>query len=150
MHNFLKAIGAAFIVVFMTAAGYAADDVHKLAIQISDNDPAKMNAVLNVAANASKYYTDLGEQIDVKIVAFNAGLMMLRTDKTAVADRLKSFAESMPNVQFLACNNTRMGMAKKEGVAVEDIPIVDNAKVVPAGVIALMDLDNEGYTIIRP
>ncbi len=150
MHNFAKAIGAAFIVVFMTVAGYADDGMHKLAIQISDNDPDKMNAVLNVAANVSRYYGDKGEQVDVKIVAFNAGLMMLRTDKTPVADRLQSFNQSMPNVQFLACNNTRQGMAKKEGVKVEDIPIVDGAEVVPAGVIALMDLNNEGYTIIRP
>jgi len=28
MHNFAKAIGAAFIVVFMTVAGYADDGMH--------------------------------------------------------------------------------------------------------------------------
>lgn len=150
MHNFLKAIGAAFIVVFMTVAGYADEGMHKLAIQISDNDAQKMNTVLNVAANVTRYYTEKGDQVDIKVVAFNAGLMMLRTDKTPVTDRLKSFEQSMPNVQFLACHNTMEGMAKKEGVSVEDIPIVENAQVVPAGVIALMDLDNEGYTIIRP
>lgn len=150
MHNFLKMAAAALLVAFMTVAGYADEDVHKLAIQISDNDPQKMNTVLNVAANVSRFYTDKGEQVDIKVVAFNQGLMMLRTDKTPVADRMKSFSQSMPNVQFLACNNTRMGMAKKEGKKVEDIPILDNATVVPAGVIALMDLDNQGYTIIRP
>jgi intracellular sulfur oxidation DsrE/DsrF family protein len=150
MHNIFKTIGAAFLVVFMTVAGYADDGMHKLALQISDNDAQKMNTVLNVAANVTRYYSDKGEQVDVQIVAFNAGLMMLRTDKTPVADRLKSFNQSMPNVKFLACNNTREGMAKKEGVKVEDIPIIEGAEVVPAGVIALMDLNNEGYTVIRP
>jgi hypothetical protein len=38
-----------------------ADGPHRLALQISDNDPVKMNAVLNVAANVSKYYSDKGE-----------------------------------------------------------------------------------------
>ena len=46
----------------------------RLALQISDNDPAKMNAVLNVAANVSKYYSEKGEEVEIQIVAFNAGL----------------------------------------------------------------------------
>ena len=63
----------------------------QLALQISDNDPAKMNAVLNVAANVSKYYSDKGEEVEIQIVAFNAGLNMLRDDKSPVKPRLKSF-----------------------------------------------------------
>ena len=59
---------------------------HRLALQISDNDPAKMNAVLNVAANVSKYYSDKGDEVEIQIVAFNAGLNMLRQDKSPVLD----------------------------------------------------------------
>ena len=71
---------------------------HRLALQISDNDPAKMNAVLNVAANVSKYYSDKGDEVEIEIVAFNAGLNMLREDKSPVLTRLKSFKQGMPNV----------------------------------------------------
>ena len=46
-----------------------ADGPHRLALQISDNDPDKMNAVLNVAANVSKYYSDKGEEVEIAIVA---------------------------------------------------------------------------------
>ena len=123
------------------------DGVHKLALQISDNDPIKMNTVLNVAANVSRLYSEKGEEVDIKIVAFNAGLHMLRSDTTPVAERMKSFAQSMPNVTFEACNNTREAMAKKEG---KEIPLLDNAVVVPAGVVTLMELDADGYTIVRP
>ena len=42
-----------------------ADGPHRLALQISDNDADKMNAVLNVAANVSKYYSDKGEEVDI-------------------------------------------------------------------------------------
>ena len=65
-----------------------------------------MNAVLNVAANVSKYYSDKGEEVDIQIVAFNAGLNMLLDDTSPVKPRLKSFKESMPNVSFMACENT--------------------------------------------
>ena len=76
---------------------------HRLALQISDDDAAKMNAVLNVAANVSKYYSDKGEEIEIQVVAFNAGLNMLRQDKSPVLTRLQSFKQGMPNVAFKAC-----------------------------------------------
>ena len=80
-----------------------ADGPHRLALQISDNDADKMNAVLNVAANVSKYYSDKGEEVEIQIVAFNAGLHMLRSDTSPVQPRLASFAKGMPNVSFKAC-----------------------------------------------
>lgn len=135
------------LAVLGAAPAAAQEGVHKLALQISDNDPQKMNTVLNVAANAARYYSDLGEEVDIKVVAFNAGLHMLRDDTSPVKERLAGFAQSMPNVAFNACNNTLQGMTKKEG---KEPPLVANAVVVPAGVITLMELDQKGYTIIRP
>jgi hypothetical protein len=120
---------------------------HKLALQISDNDPAKMNAVLNVAANVSKYYTDKGDEVEIQIVAFNAGLNMLRADKSPVLERLKSFKQGMQNVTFDACENTLEAMTRNEG---KEPPLVENATRVPAGVVTLMELGAKGWTIIRP
>lgn len=144
----LYKIAVTFAALFLLAApALAQDGMHKLALQISDNDPQKMNTVLNVAANVSRLYSERGEEVDVKIVAFNAGLHMLRPDTSPVAERMMSFAQGMPNVTFQACNNTREAMAKNEG---KDIPLFDVAQVVPAGVVSLMELDAAGYTIIRP
>ena len=123
------------------------DGVHRLALQISDDNPQKMNTVLNVAANVSRYYSEKGELVDIEIVAFNAGLHMLREDTSPVLDRLKSFSEGMPNVAFKACGNTLESMTKKEG---KKPPIIAAAEVVPAGVIKLMELDQQGYTVVRP
>lgn len=125
----------------------AEDGVHRLALQISDNDPQKMNTVLNVAANVSRYYADKGEEIEVRVVAFNAGLHMLRADTSPVTKRLEGFAQSMPNVSFNACNNTLQGMTKKEG---KTPPLVGNAEIVPSGAVTLIDLDEAGWTVLRP
>ena len=75
------------------AAAMAQDGLadHKLALQISDNNPQKMNTVLNVAANVVRHYEGLGETIEVRVVAFNAGLHMLREDTSPVLERLQSF-----------------------------------------------------------
>ncbi|WP_370455253.1 hypothetical protein [Pseudolabrys sp. FHR47] len=125
----------------------AGDKPHRLALQISDGDETKMNAVLNVAANVSRYYSDKGEEIEIRIVAFNAGLNMLLADRTPVATRLKSFKQGMPNVAFEACENTLDTLTKKEG---KEPPLVENASRVKAGVVSLIELSEQGWTIVRP
>ena len=144
----LKTLTVAVLLMntFMFAA-MAADGPHKLVLQISDNNPQKMNTVLNVAANVARHYSGQGEEVDIKIVAFNQGLHMLRSDTSPVKDRMTSFGQSMPNVKFQACNNTRTAMQKKSG---KDVPIFDFAEVVPAGVVSIMELDQSGYTVVRP
>ncbi len=143
----LRALFAALLLLPLALSPAIAAEKHKLALQISDNDPAKMNAVLNVAANVSKYYSDKGDEVEVQIVAFNAGLHMLRDDTSPVKPRLKSFKQSMPNVSFMACENTLDAMTKNEG---KEPPRVENASRVTAGVVTLMELSAKGWTIVRP
>ncbi|MSP77086.1 MAG: hypothetical protein EXR12_13220 [Rhodospirillaceae bacterium] len=134
----------------MAFPALAADKVHRLALQISDDTPEKMNAVLNVAANVSRHYSEIGEEVEIRIIAFNAGLNMLRTDKSPAVARLKSISESLPNVAFEACGNTRDSMARNEGKKPEEIPLFASAKVVTAGVVSLIELGEKGWTIVRP
>jgi uncharacterized protein len=143
----LRAIFVALLLVPLALATANAAEKHKLALQISDNDPDKMNAVLNVAANVSKYYSDKGEEVEIQIVAFNAGLHMLREDTSPVKPRLKSFKQGMPNVSFMACENTLESMARNEG---KEPALVDNAERVKAGVVTLIELGEKGWTIVRP
>jgi len=143
----LRALFAAFLLVPLAAAPANAMEKHRLALQISDDSPEKMNAVLNVAANVSKYYSDKGDEVEIQIVAFNAGLTMLRADKSPVLERLKSFKQGMPNVSFMACENTLQALTRKEG---KEPPLVENATRVTAGVVTLIELGEKGWTIVRP
>jgi intracellular sulfur oxidation DsrE/DsrF family protein len=143
----LRTLIAVLVALPLACPVAGAAEKHRLALQISDNDPAKMNAVLNVAANVSKYYSDKGEEVDIQIVAFNAGLHMLREDTSPVKPRLKSFKQGMPNVAFVACENTLESMARNEG---KEPALVENAERVKAGVVTLIELGAKGWTIIRP
>ena len=128
-------------------AGQAGDGTKRLAIQISDNDPATFNKALNVATNFARGMSETGDFYEIEIVTFNAGLHMLRTDTSPVMDRIASISESIPEIKFSACGNTIAGMTKKEGAAP---PITEHAGVVTAGVVRLMELDDQGYYVIRP
>ena len=143
----LRVFFAAFLLLPLAAGPAAAMEKHKLALQISDASPEKMNAVLNVAANVSKYYSDKGDEVEIEIVAFNAGLNMLRTDKSPVLERLKSFKQGMPNVSFMACQVTIDSIKRHEG---KEPPLVENASRIPSGVVTLIDLAEKGWTIVRP
>ena len=147
MNQIVKTAFALFLLVVISLPAAAGGNKHKLVLQISDDSPQKMNTVMNVAANVSRLYSERGEEVDIKIVAFNKGLHMLRSDTSPVTKRLKSFATSMTNVEFQACGNTRSAMAKKSG---KKVPLFEFAQLVPAGVVSIIELDEKGYTIVRP
>jgi intracellular sulfur oxidation DsrE/DsrF family protein len=141
-------VAAALLVTAMPAA--AGDKVHRLALQISDDSQEKMDTVLGNAANVARYYSGKGEEVEIRIVAFHGGLNMLRTDKSPVAERMKSTSASLPNVTFEACHNTMERVARSEGKKPEDIPLFPGVKVVPSGVVELLELGEQGWTVIRP
>jgi intracellular sulfur oxidation DsrE/DsrF family protein len=148
MFRHLAAVAALSIAIITSA--FAADGkTHHVAIQIDQNDPQIMNLVLNNATNVIEYYRDKQEDVDIDIVAFGPGLHMLRADTSPVQDRVKRLKDmAFPgNIQFSACDNTRKGMEKAEG---HPIPIVADATVVPSGVVHLMELQEQGWSYVRP
>ena len=143
-----------FLAIAMTLlaslSAQAGDKIHRVAFQISDDSADKMTLVLNNAANVAQYYSAKGEQVEIRIVAFHGGVDMMRTDKSPVLDRLKSVTESLPNLTIEVCNNTLNSIAKRENKKVSEIPLFAGSKIVPAGVVELIDLNEQGWTIIRP
>lgn len=129
------------------AAVPAAAVMHKLAIHVDEDDPARMNMALNNAQNARAYYEGKGETIAIEIVAYGPGLAMLRKDASPVADRISVMALENPNLTFSACGNTLAGMTKKAGHPIE---LLAEAQVTPSGVVRLMELQRDGYAYLRP
>tara|TARA_E500000318_G_scaffold47941_1_gene45102 strand:+ start:12728 stop:13189 length:462 start_codon:yes stop_codon:yes gene_type:complete len=125
------------------------DGIHRLALQISDNDAEKMNSVLSIAANVSRYYSSVGEEVEIRIIAFNEGMHMLRTDTAPeqIAKRVRGFSQSMPNVAFVGCGNTIDSMTRSEG---KPPPVIEHSETVEAGVVELITLNEAGWTIVRP
>jgi intracellular sulfur oxidation DsrE/DsrF family protein len=120
---------------------------HRLAVQVDVNDPAVMNLALNNVSNVAQHYSELGQKVEIELVAFGPGLHMLRDDTSPVKARIKSMSEAVPNLTFAACGNTRENMTRAEA---KDIPIVSQAKVVKAGVVRLMELQERGWSYLRP
>jgi intracellular sulfur oxidation DsrE/DsrF family protein len=120
---------------------------HHLVLQVNSNDPATMNLVLNNASNVEQHYKSRGEPVEIEVVAFGPGLHMLRDDTSPVKDRLQKIAEAGSAISFKACGNTRENMRRNENKA---IPLVSQAAVVGSGVVRVMELQEQGWTYVRP
>jgi intracellular sulfur oxidation DsrE/DsrF family protein len=147
---FRRLATAALLSIAFAASGFAADTKpHRVAIQVNQNDPQVMNLALNNATNVLEYYRAKNEEVEIDIVTYGPGLHMLRADTSPVQDRLKRLKEmAFPGkVQFSACNNTKQGMEKAEGKA---ISVVSDATIVPSGVVRIMELQEQGWSYVRP
>ena len=134
-----------------SAASLAAPDVdkvaHRLILQVNTNEPAVMNLALNNAANAEQHYKSIGEKVQIEIVTFGPGLNMLRDDTSPVKERIKSLAETSRSISFAACDNTRANMSRAEQ---KEIPLISQATIVSSGVVRVMELQEQGWSYVRP
>ena len=120
---------------------------HRLILQVNSNDPATMNLALNNATNVTQYYRDLGERVEIEVVAFGPGLHMLRDDTSPVKARIEVLALSNPEISFKACGNTQDNMRKSEN---KDINLISQATIVKSGVIRVMERQEQGWSYVKP
>lgn len=150
MRDILKMMAACAILFGAVSSSFAADaKSHRVTIQVDQNDPAVMNLALNNVTNIMEMYKAKGQDVQIELVAYGPGLHMLRDDTSPVKDRLKQISDlSFPSqIKFSACNNTKEGMEKREG---HPITIVSQASLVPSGAVRLMELQEDGWSYLKP
>jgi intracellular sulfur oxidation DsrE/DsrF family protein len=152
MHVRSLGLMAALAALLLLPAGAAAQKAakaaktHKVAIQVSENDKNVMNRALNNTQNLVAFYKARGENVRVEIVTFHDGLHMLRSE-SPVKDRIAVISLENPNISFIACGNTQANQSKAEG---KPVTLVSEAKVLPSGIIRLIELQEQGYAYVRP
>lgn len=132
---------AALLAVALPAAAQAqaqATPRNRALFQVTDNDPARWNLILN---NMSALREDVGsEGAEIELVAYGPGLNMLKADspvKQRIAEALKS------GVKINACQNTMRGMN------LTPADILPEIGYVPSGVVEVMRKQQQGWAYIR-
>jgi intracellular sulfur oxidation DsrE/DsrF family protein len=120
------------------ALAQAAPVRNRALFQVTDNDPARWNMILNNMRNLRE---DVGsEGAEIELVAYGPGLLMLKADssvKQRIAEALKS------GVKVNACQNTMTGMKLVPADMLPDIGYV------PSGVVEVMRKQQQGWAYIR-
>lgn len=140
--RFVTAAGTLLAGALFASRAQASDKsgkVNKLVIQVSDNDPGKWNLALN---NAQNVINDLGAQtVALEIVVYGPGIGMLKSD-SPVAARIAAALKG--GMQVVACENTLKAQKLTRADMLPDIGYV------PAGVVELMQKQQQGYAYVRP
>ena len=150
MRRFMRPIiAAAGLLIAFTSHGFAAEPQHRLVIQVDQNDRRTMDFALSNVTDVIEHYRGLDQTVAVEIMACGPGLHMLRIDTSPVKERIKQIREaaSPSRIQFSACNNTKQSMEKKEGHPLEMLP---GTTIVPLGVVRLLELQEQGWSYVRP
>lgn len=140
--SFIAAAGTLLAGAFVSSRALASDKdsrPNKLVIQVSDNDPGKWNLALN---NAQNVIQDLGAStVTLGIVVYGPGIGMLKLD-SPVAPRIAAALKG--GMQVVACENTLKAQKLTRADMLPDIAYV------PAGVVELMQKQQQGFAYIRP
>ena len=111
----------------------------RVVVQVSDADPARWNLALN---NVKNLQDDLGAaNVTIEIVAYGPGIGMLKFDATTnsrVTEAIKN------GVAVQACENT---MRNQKLVRADMHP---NVTYVPAGVVQIIQRQQQGWAYLRP
>ena len=115
---------------------------HRIALQLSDNDPKKQSLVISVAYNLLKFYDP--DKVAIEVVAVGPGIELLRPDNGN-----RKLVESLvaQGVRFDVCLNTVDTIERETGHRPEIIPV---ATPVQVGVGQILSLTENGYTLVRP
>jgi uncharacterized protein len=151
--SFVRALGRAAIAALTVAAIPAARAQpaplpdkpfaeHRVALQLSDNDPRKQSLVISVAYNLLKFYDP--DKVAIEVVTFGPGIDLLRTDNSN-----RKLVESLvaQGVRFDVCLNTVDTVERDTGKRPDIIP---SATPVQVGVGQILSLTENGYTLVRP
>jgi len=138
---------AALALAVLAGPAAAADKAHHVVIQVDEADPTRMNLALNNAVNIVKRYQERLEDVQVRIVTFGPGVAMVRAKTSPVEQRVEAVISSVPEVSFNVCDNTLKAMKAAEGL---DIPIIDKVTHVDSGAATIIDLEEAGWSYLRP
>ena len=133
--------GATALLVALAPAavqGQATTTRNRALFQVTDNDPARWNMILNNMINLREGVGNEGAEIE--LVAYGPGIHMLKADspvKQRIAEALKN------GVKVNACQNTMQVMKL---VPADMLPEIG---YVPSGVVEVMKKQQQGWAYSR-
>lgn len=121
------------------AADAAKQPKYRLVFHISENNPAQWNLALN---NAFAFQKNVGkDNAQIELVAIGPGLNMLKADPK-VTDRVNQALDK--SIDVVACGETM------QATHVTQADLIGGVRVVPGGLIEIVQRQQAGWSYIRP
>jgi intracellular sulfur oxidation DsrE/DsrF family protein len=141
----------ALFVVALGIGGLVAEKlqthVHRVVFQVNADDPVPMKHAVSNSINLVRHYRELNEPVMVEIVAYGNGITMFRADTSPVRDILEYMRSNFPEIAFTICGNTKAIIEQREGHA---MLLIEGTRVVSFGIVRLVELQEAGWSYVRP
>lgn len=111
---------------------------HKVAFHVDEME--KWNLTLGNVTNFIAATS--GQNNEIVVVAYATAVRAYLASENSILMRMQKL--SLQGVQFMACNNA----LRAEGL--EGAKLGDFVEIVPAGVVKLVQLQEQGFSYIRP
>jgi uncharacterized protein len=112
---------------------------YRLVFHVSENNPQQWQLTLN---NAFAFQKNVGQgNAQIEIVAIGPGLNMLKTE-SKVADRITQALDQ--SIDVVACGETM------KSTHVTEADLIGGVRVVPGGLIEIVEREQAGWSYIRP
>lgn len=139
-----------FTAIIFPLVSHAADKEAKpfaeqrLILQVSDADPAKYTATLDIANNLIKHYQG-PDFVDIEVIAFGKGVQMYFAPENKNSARISSLRNN--GVRFYVCLNTIDSIQRSTG---KRPVLIDGIEGVQTGVAFMLEEIQAGYIHIHP
>lgn len=113
---------------------------YDLIIHVDDNDKARLNLAFNNAANYRAALS--GESFSIVMVANGPAVQLFTKDNAALAERGKKLMAEGLSIRL--CRNA---------ITTFNVPVSElweGCKIVPAGVVEIVNLQRKGFAYLRP
>lgn len=118
----------------------------KVVMQITSDETALMNKLLNQAEALVQMGSQLDKPVRVEIVAYGKGLSMLRSDQSPYAHRISSLRQQHDNLLFIACQET---LDKQQGKGLHNIRLLPGVVIVHSGAGEVQLRRSQGWSVLK-
>lgn len=116
------------------------DNPRRIILQLTDDDPRKINGVLFNAVNLQKFYGQ--DNVRIAVIAYAGGMQALLKQASPVAERVASLQQY--GVEFVGCGNTLDAIGRTSADLLPGVTLVE------AGIAEIVERTLAGWVHIVP
>lgn len=120
---------------------------HQVVFQINTDDIVPMKHTVSNTINLVRHFREKHEPVHIEIVAYGAGIAMFRDDQSPVRDVLEYIRTDFPEIAFTVCGSSKAIIEQREG---HPMPLIEGTRVVQFGIVRIVELQEAGWSYIRP
>jgi uncharacterized protein len=128
------------------ATEVAAKKSHHVVILVDSDDEKVMRHAIAYTVNLSRAYAEKDEPLSIEIVANGSGIKLFRADTSPLQEPLAALRGAYADLVYSMCGSSHALAEQREN---KSIPLIEGARLVPYGISRVVDLQEQGWTLVQ-